>query len=253
MSDFKIEQGSLDNPYKEFTFTIAAGAIEQVYYAFDYVRCLTFTGANTDIKLRFGKSGSESDFIGAGIGIKMPYVVESLAIRNASASPITVTFALAIGIINDDRLNVSGTITTNSANIKVEDSAAASGDSGDFILGVRNSAKADVTSATGDYSQISVDQKGAVLNNPSNSTIVTAQTTVSTSPVLLVAASATNGEILIKAGSSDLYLGGTNAVTISNGFLVESGQAVGLNGNMGDIYGVRASGSATAYSLRGVN
>ena len=55
---------------------------------------------------------------------------------------------------------VSGTVGLTNDPTKLEDAAAASGDRGTFTLGVRNDASAVVTSADGDYSQVSVDSAG---------------------------------------------------------------------------------------------
>lgn len=49
---------------------------------------------------------------------------------------------------------------------KAEDAVAASGDVGVFALGVRNEALAVPTSNDGDYSQVSLDARGAVFVNP---------------------------------------------------------------------------------------
>lgn len=104
--------GNVINPYREFTYTIAAGGIERIYYNFDYFRVITLTATNNNLVfVRFGEAGSESNIAGAGIGYKLPGVVNSCFIRNTNASSITVTVALAVGWINDDRLNVSGAIT----------------------------------------------------------------------------------------------------------------------------------------------
>ena len=56
---------------------------------------------------------------------------------------------------------LAGAVTTTDSTY-AEDAASASADPGLFILGVRNDANAVVTSANGDYSQISVNDKGAI-------------------------------------------------------------------------------------------
>ncbi len=61
-----------------------------------------------------------------------------------------------------NRLPVStGTVTTGAE--KAEDAAHASGDTGTFVLAVRNANHATLTSAEGDYSPIAVDAEGCVL------------------------------------------------------------------------------------------
>lgn len=84
---------------------------------------------------------------------------------------------------------IPGTGATNLG--KAEDAAASSGDSGVFILGVRNDAMSSVTSNDGDYSQISVTKNGRVLSleaTPDNMVRGTA-TATNTSDTSVIAAS----------------------------------------------------------------
>lgn len=60
------------------------------------------------------------------------------------------------------KVTPSGAMVTAGSEVYAEDSAHASGADGAFILAVRNDANAVVTSTDGDYSQISVNDKGAV-------------------------------------------------------------------------------------------
>lgn len=57
-------------------------------------------------------------------------------------------------------VNIINSVTTTDASDKAEDSAHVSGDTGSFILGVRNDNDATLTSADGDYSPLAVDQYG---------------------------------------------------------------------------------------------
>lgn len=101
---------SLQNPYKQFTYTLAANAQVEVFYAFNYFRVISFTGTANDLRLRFGGSGSDTEFPGAGIGYELSEAVDRIFIRNTGGGSIDITIALAIGRISDDRLNVSGTV-----------------------------------------------------------------------------------------------------------------------------------------------
>lgn len=108
-----ISNNSIQNPYKEFEVTIPAFGIVPVFYAFDYIRYLDFGGAGRgDILARIGSSGNESDVVGGGIGYKLTTAVNRVEFRNTTANPITIIIALAIGLINDDRLNFSGQVQT---------------------------------------------------------------------------------------------------------------------------------------------
>ena len=75
---------------------------------------------------------------------------------------------------------IAGTGATNLG--KAEDAAHASGDTGVFILGVRNNALGTTfTSANGDYSPIAVNPQGAVFNDPVKVATASAPSQVSSS------------------------------------------------------------------------
>lgn len=92
----------------------------------------------------------------------------------ASPSSVTVTgYASVIGNggsassggSGGDIANITTSVTpgTSAAHLgKAEDAAASSGDTGVFALGVRKDSSTDVTSANGDYSQISTNAAGSV-------------------------------------------------------------------------------------------
>ena len=104
-----IMVNGIGNPYKQFTFTIADGAQQTLFYDFNYFRILS-ANVTTGVTVRFGSSGTPTDVVGAGIGYEMPAVVGRADIANNSGGTLTITVAVAIGRIDDDRLNVSGAI-----------------------------------------------------------------------------------------------------------------------------------------------
>lgn len=85
------------------------------------------------------------------------------AVMNIKAS------AFPKNVVGNVSISASTSITPGVAatNLgKAEDAVAASGDTGVFALAVRNDGTAAVTSATGDYSQISVDAQGNQIISP---------------------------------------------------------------------------------------
>lgn len=104
-----LSGSDLQSPPKQFTYTVAAGDIQTVFYAYDFLRILSLS-SSTGVLLRFGDSGTPTDVIGAGIGYRLNTAVRQCDIINTSGAPITITISLAIGQIFDDRLNVSGTL-----------------------------------------------------------------------------------------------------------------------------------------------
>lgn len=110
-----IRQGSFPNPPKQYTITIPAGGTTPFYYNFDFMRVITLATADApNLLLRFGDTGEETNIIGAGLGYELPWVIDRFSLRNIGATPITLTFIIAIGRIHDDRLTlIGGTIPTS--------------------------------------------------------------------------------------------------------------------------------------------
>lgn len=81
---------------------------------------------------------------------------------------------------------------------------------------------------------------------------VAAQTSVTTEATLIVAGVPNETRQLILHGSDDIYIGGSSAVTTSNGFLLEKAKSdhleLILHPNE-EVWGIVASTTRTAYSL----
>lgn len=96
-------------PYQELTYTIAAGARQDIFAVFNYFRVVSQSGGA--LSTRFGQNGLETPFTGQGIGVNFRATFPRLTLINTGGTSMTITVALAIGTINDDRLNVSGTVS----------------------------------------------------------------------------------------------------------------------------------------------
>lgn len=151
--DVQIESGSIQNPYQEFVRIIPAGETRRIDYAFNFWRILSATGG--EITLGFGGSGSPTVVSGAGIGQQLPVAIPFLTIRNSGATALTITVAMAIGDIRDDRLNISGAlsvakpsnlITTADATLvaTVKTSVLASDTTRNKVIVVNNTAGTDI-------------------------------------------------------------------------------------------------------------
>ena len=172
----RTEQVSgIANPYKQFTYTIADGAIETLFYDFNYFRILSIN-TTTGVSIRFGSSGTPTDVVGAGVGYEMPSVVSRAEIINKSGGILTITVAAAIGRIDDDRLNISGSLSVAVSSIFDE--------------------IADVTIAT--------STKVTVANIDANRKTIIIQNLDAINSVRLGSTSlaSTGGGILLKAGDS---------------------------------------------------
>jgi hypothetical protein len=135
---------------------------------------------NATLAPALGTNGSEV-FVGS-----LPPGATHVRARSSAYTSGTANITIASNAAARDGLVTSVAISSivpgGSATTlgKVEDAAAASGDTGVFGLGVRNDALATPTSTDGDYSQFSVDARGAQFVNPAAftySNISTAATT----------------------------------------------------------------------------
>lgn len=114
--DVPIKYGSIQNPYREFTLTIPAGQVsEPIRYNFDYFRLLNASALG--IQAKFGSSGTFTSIVGAGIGFRLLQPIQEVQFLNDTAGAITITVALAIGVIDDARLSVSGDIAVINGSI----------------------------------------------------------------------------------------------------------------------------------------
>lgn len=107
-----ISDGSTRIPYQEMTYTIPAGNRQEVFQVFNYFRVISQTASST-LAIRLGQNGIETPFTGQGIGIQCEDVFSRITLINNGASALTITLGLAYGSISDDRLNVSGTVSTS--------------------------------------------------------------------------------------------------------------------------------------------
>lgn len=110
-----IAQGVSQTRYREFTITIPANGVYELFEVFNYFRVLAAGGT---IQVQFGDDPVRSTFTGAGIGLRFENLPNRLVLVNTSGGSNVITFAVAIGYINDDRLNFSGVIdadTTSTA------------------------------------------------------------------------------------------------------------------------------------------
>ena len=163
----------------------------------------------------------------------------SLVSADGDYSPLSLDSAGAL------RVSFAGTITANIEGDYEEDSAHVSGDRGLFSLGVRNDAQAaTATSANGDYSQISVNGKGAMyVKDIANGANLQQVVTVGTSAVQLPASSLANRSSMMiqMLSGGQLYLGSSTVTNsgATRGFLLGNGGFVSLDvGPACAIYGV---------------
>lgn len=103
---------NIANPYKEFTFSIANGQRQSIFYTFNFIQILAIS-ATTGVELRFGGSGTPSTIVGAGVSYETPNgaVLSRVEIYNGSGGVLTGTFGLCLGKIRDSRFSTSSAVT----------------------------------------------------------------------------------------------------------------------------------------------
>jgi len=106
---------------------------------------------------------------------KISSTINDNTLANMSRSVITGRSSTGGGTYYNVKVNPSGSLVTTADFAFPEDSAHASGDTGAFVMGVRNDANAAMTTTDGDYSPIAVNANGAVaINDGGNSVTVDA-------------------------------------------------------------------------------
>jgi hypothetical protein len=110
--DFPIKTGSVQNPYREFTYAIPVSGQIPIYFAHNFFSVLSIS-AGASIAARFGAGGGETTIISAGIGLELPEVLPSVTLINKGAGIATVTVGMAIGRISDNRFSATTTLATS--------------------------------------------------------------------------------------------------------------------------------------------
>lgn len=121
-----------------------------------------------------GGGGTNPEIPASGGGGSGGSVAVTSSVPITVSGSISVTNALTFGSVNvSNTVNVGQLSVTNdmpgvgATNLgKAEDAPHTSGDTGVFILGVRNDTNATFSSTDGDYTPIAVTKRGAVINLP---------------------------------------------------------------------------------------
>lgn len=141
---------------------------------------------------------------------------------------------------------VPGTAATNLG--KAEDAAHASGDTGVFVLGVRNDNLASTfTSATGDYSPIAVDSTGEIYAIERSGTVIdSGSVSVTTSAASFIASSNTRRSVTIQNLGTDYVFLGKSGVAVNTGIRLSPGQTVVIDrAANAQLFAIASSGTQT--------
>jgi hypothetical protein len=167
-------------------------------------------------------------------------VEDSIAICDANGDALNINTNGSINTVIQNVAGTSVTTTTVGADVGldvvvltmpatfVEDTAHASGNTGAFVLGVRNDSNTAMTSANGDYSPIAVNSAGAVaINDGGNSITVDGGTGVQRTPTFLRPAG-TDGTIALGTFSMSFASVGTANATVG-GITLKPGETLNFD------------------------
>jgi len=95
--------------YTALTYTLTANEAQNIEVPGGFIRFLSSTGA-TDLQL--GIDGETPENLPVGVGLQIPGGFQRVRVSNPNAGAVTFEVVIAAGTVSDDRLNVSGTVST---------------------------------------------------------------------------------------------------------------------------------------------
>ncbi|MFA5101118.1 MAG: hypothetical protein WC547_09575, partial [Candidatus Omnitrophota bacterium] len=106
----------MKSSYRYFTFTLAAGAVQQLGIYGKFIRVLSCSVA-TNPQMSIQNEGYE--IIPAGIAVELPQADDFsyVSFYNSGGVAMTLEVCFSSGIIHDSRLSLSGTVNTSDANL----------------------------------------------------------------------------------------------------------------------------------------
>ena len=114
--------------YKEVEIVIPANDQFQYDNPYNFIRLLSSTGGANDLLFRFGASSIET-FLSVGLGLGYNEILPSVTIRNLTNAPIKIRISEILGQVTDDRLTITGTVTSLPAPYTIQNVAQVTLDS----------------------------------------------------------------------------------------------------------------------------
>lgn len=105
-----IAQNELQQPPQIFTiFVKANGGIENVHFAFKYLRIIdVIDNPSNDFEIRCGDSANFSSGFEKGLGLELPQATDNIQVKNNSSTDMKLKIAMGMSNVFDDRLNIIG-------------------------------------------------------------------------------------------------------------------------------------------------
>jgi hypothetical protein len=177
------------------------------------------------------------------VSLPLTCVEDSIKICDANGDTLNINTNGSINTVIQNAAGTSVTTTTVGADVGLdtviltmpatfaEDTAHVSGNTGAFVLGVRNDLNVAMTNADGDYSPIAVNNNGAVaINDGGNSITVDGGVGVSRTPSFARPSTASPGTGTVNAGAfsaSFASVGTANALV--GGMVLKPGETLNFD------------------------
>lgn len=178
--------------------------------------------------------------------------VQMLAVRNDAGTSLVSADGdySPFSLDANGALRVSGSFTPGDN--KNEDAAHSSGDTGSYILSVRQDVLASSTSADGDYQSFKTDALGRLRNSNAKQSGVYAAVSVGNTATDIIGTDLANrtSVIIQNVSNRDVFLGLDNSVTTSNGIRLAAGASIEVEaGPALNWHGITSSGTADVRYL----
>lgn len=232
--DFPIRRGSSQNPYQEYTFVLPANGKRIINDVYNFFVLLSQSVSNS-LSVRFGDNGRITNLSREAINLNFTEVFERIEFINRTASSVTVTIALGIGMIVDTRLAgnaAAGAVSVTGVSGTVSIAGSVSGGGGYF----------DSISTIGSISSIVQTQ----LSHPG---IYAAKYTVDDATPTQICLGDDRSKRLLIYGNQNFYIGDSSEVSADTAFLQKTSFPPMELWNSGKIYAKHPSGSGLTDTI----
>ena len=177
---------------------------------------------------------------------------QMLAVRNDAGTSLVGTDGdyAPLQVDSTGALRVAASVTIGDN--KAEDAAHSSGDTGSYVLSVRQDTLASTTSADGDYQSFKTDALGRLrMSSAKQSGVYGAVSVGNTATDLIGTDLANRTSVIIQNVSNKyVYVGLDNSVTTANGLQLAAGASMEIEANAAiNLHAIVASGTADVRYL----
>lgn len=213
---------------------------------------LTHTGGALDINIASVDAASLGIFAEDSAHASGDLGSQILAVRNDAGTSLVSADGdySPLSVDSTGALRVAGSFAPQDN--KAEDSAAVSGDTGSYVLSVRQDTLVSSTSADGDYQSFKTDALGRLRMSSAKQSGAIGATSITTTATDIIGTDLANrtSVILYNNGSKTCYVGLSNAVTASTGIPLTVGASLEIEATSAvNLHAITATGTADVRYL----